>query len=173
MKTITVDQIMVFNPCSCYPRERVAALWAGREALTAEEIAALEIPEADRVWALCKWLGEISQSSARLFACDCADRALLRVANPDPRSVAAVAVARRHAAGDATDEELEAARWAARVAAWEAAREVAWAAWAAWEAAWEAARAAAVEWALGGGEHAAERDWQLAELVRRIEEVVS
>jgi hypothetical protein len=176
MKALTVDQIMAFNPCSCYPRERVAALWGVREALAAAEIAALEIPEADRVWALCKWLDALSQSSARLFACDYADRALSRVANPDPRSVAAVAVARRHAGGHATDEELVAAEWAARVAAWEAEHAMdAVASEAAWEAA-ASARVAAWVAALGGssaGEHAADRVWQLAELVRRIEEVVS
>ncbi len=70
----------------------------------------------------------------------------------DPRSLAVLDVAERHADGLATDEELAAARdaaWAAaRDAAWDAgAAWAAWAAWAArdaaWAAAWDAARAAA------------------------------
>ena len=76
---------------------------------------------------------------ARHFACDCAARALTRLAVPDPRSVAAIAVARRFAEGAATAHELA----AARAAAWGAAREAAWAA--AWDAARAAARAAARE----------------------------
>jgi hypothetical protein len=63
----------------------------------------------------------------------------------DPRSLAALDVAERHASGDATDDELAAARaaaWdAARAAAWDAARAAAWAA--ARDAAWDAATAAA------------------------------
>jgi hypothetical protein len=75
----------------------------------------------------------------------------------DPRSVAALDVAKRHAHGEATDEELAAARataratfWAAnraveaaaRADAWEAARATAWEAsfGAVWEAAWDAQR---------------------------------
>ena len=131
MKALTVDQIMAFGPCHDYPRERVAALWAGRDSLTAAEIAALEIPDTDRVWALCRWLGEISPTSTRLFACDCADRALSRFAGRDPRSL---------------DEWSWAAAWA----------------WAIWTA--DMAAATAVD-------QAADRVWQLAELVRRIEEV--
>jgi hypothetical protein len=64
----------------------------------------------------------------RLFAADCAERALLREQaagrEPDPRSWAAAAVARRYARGEATDEELDAA-WDAAWAAerrWQAAR---------------------------------------------------
>ena len=54
----------------------------------------------------------------REFACDCAERALLREREagrePDPRSWAAVEAARRFARGEATAEELDAARDAAR-----------------------------------------------------------
>jgi hypothetical protein len=60
----------------------------------------------------------------------------------DPRSVAALDVAERHADGLATDEELNAA-WAAARAAWDAARDAAWAAWAARATAVAAARTAA------------------------------
>jgi hypothetical protein len=92
---------------------------------------------------------EWNDQSARHFACDCADDALRLVANPDPRSVEAVRVARAFADGLATGQELaaawDAARAAARDAAWDAARAAARAAaWAAaWAAAGDAARAAA------------------------------
>ena len=75
----------------------------------------------------------------------------------DPRCIHALDVAERYADGQATDDELKAAREAARAAAWDAARDAAWdaardaawaaawdAAWAAaWDAAWDAAREAA------------------------------
>jgi len=72
----------------------------------------------------------------RIFACDCADEALHRERKagrePDARSWEAVRVARRHAIGKASNEELD----AARAAAWAAARAAARAA--AWAAAWDA-----------------------------------
>jgi hypothetical protein len=60
---------------------------------------------------------EWNDQSARHFACDCADDALRLVANPDPRSVEAVRVARAFADGLATGQELAAAWDAARAAA--------------------------------------------------------
>jgi hypothetical protein len=91
--------------------------------------------------------------AARLFACDCAERALVvweRHGIPgDTRPRDAIAVARRYADGQATQEELAAARDAAWDAARAATRDAAWdAAWAAdgaadGAAAWDAARAAA------------------------------
>ncbi len=98
------------------------ALWCCRTA-----------PERDREW--------------RLFAVWCARR--VQHLMIDTRSVAALDVAERFARGEATVEELAAARDAARDAAWDAARGAAWgaardAAWgAAWAAAWDAARGAA------------------------------
>ena len=63
----------------------------------------------------------------------------------DPRSVAVLDVAERHAHGSATDTELDAAKAAA---------------WAAWSA----------TWAAGAAAGAAEREWQAAELIRICEE---
>ena len=105
----------------------------------------------------------------REFACDCAERALLRERaagrEPGPGSWAAVDVSRRYARGETTPTELAVARDAARAAAWavawDAARAAAWAA--AWDAAWAVARDAAWE---------AEREWQEAELDRRLRELV-
>jgi hypothetical protein len=118
----------------------------------------------------------------RVFACDCAERALTRERaagrEPDRRSWEAVVVARRHLAGEATDAELDAARAAARDAArdaaWDAARAAARdAAWdaaraAAWAAAWDAARAAAwaAAWAAARDD---ERDWQRQRLAKLLD----
>lgn len=74
------------------------------------------------------------------FAIWCAEQALERVGNPDPRSLNALEVKRRWLRGEATDSELAAASAAASAAAWAAARDAARAAaWAAaWDAAWDA-----------------------------------
>ena len=79
----------------------------------------------------------------RLYAVWCARQ--VQHLMTDPRSLAALDVAERYAQGLATDEELRAARAAARdaarAAAWNAARDAAWNA--ARAAAWNAARDAA------------------------------
>jgi hypothetical protein len=92
-----------------------------------------------------------NERTARLFACDCAEDAL-QYADPKQRDTlaASIAVARRYADGQATEEELSAAR-SAEAAAWSAAWSAAGAAEgaarsaaeaAAWSAAWSAAGAA-------------------------------
>ena len=101
-------------------------------------------PDHDREW--------------RLFAVWCARR--VQHLLTDPRSIAALDVAERYANGEATQDELAAARgaaWAATEAATEAAAGAA--AWAATEAAWAAA-GAATEAAAGAAARAA---WAAAE----------
>lgn len=49
MKTVSLDQVMAWEPCDAYPRERIEELAAGRNEITAPEIVALEIPA--NVWA--------------------------------------------------------------------------------------------------------------------------
>ena len=107
----------------------------------------------DALWALrCV---QDHDRDLRLYAVWCA----LQVEHlmTDQRSKDALGVAERHANGLATDEELDAARDAARAAAWAAwaaardaaraaARDAAWAAaWAAWAAARDAVREAQSE----------------------------
>jgi len=109
------------------------ALWCTRAA-----------PEHAKIW--------------RLYAVWCARQ--VQHLMTDPRSLAALDIAERHAHGLATDGELAAAEHAARAAAWatarDAARDAAWAAArAAWAAAWVAAQAAAraaarAVWAAAG-----------------------
>jgi len=109
------------------------------------------------------------ERTARLFACDCAERVLplYEAQYPDDRPRKAIEVARRYAEGAATREELAAAWYAAEEAAWYAARrDASWAAaWAAREAAGDATRAAARAAAWD-----AERQWQAGRL-RKILEV--
>jgi len=120
-----------------------------------------------------------NERTARLFACDCAERALALVTDPDDRSVDAIRVARLYADGKATDKELSVA-WseasAAWSAAWSAAVSAAWSATssAAVSAAWSAASAAAsVAWSAVTREAwaaAVEREWQTERLFEYLEE---
>ena len=102
------------------------------------------------------------------FACRCAEDALALVAQPDPRSVAAIEAKRAWLRGEITDEELDAASaaaWAASRDARDAARAEAWAALdaalyvaraASRAASWAAARDAAWDDALAAAQAAAE-----------------
>ena len=110
-----------------------------------------------------------NECTARLFACDCAER-VVHLCGDDDRPRNAIEVARRYANGKATDEELA----AARAAAWAAAGAAAWAA--AWDAAWAAARAAARDaardaaWAAAwAAAWDAERVWQTARLMEYLD----
>ena len=167
-RPITLADIRALAPCYD-PARYLPEDWAG----AAGDVLAVEAcPAEDRLWVA---LGLLSDRTRRLFAADVAERALDRVAargeDVDPRSREAVAVARRHAAGEATDEELAAARAAAWAAAWDAELDAAWdaamaaardaaraaamaaaraaARAAAWAAARDATRAAEMEWMLG------------------------
>jgi hypothetical protein len=111
-----------------------------------------------------------NERTARLFACDCAERALGTIETPDERSVHAIAVARAYALGEATEEELvaaarpikpvkTAARTAERALAAAAAKEDA-----ADGAAWAAVLTAALADARG-----AEREWQTKRLFEYLD----
>ena len=175
MRTVTVDDVMSWEPCMLYTTERVTSLLAGRARVTALDICAMDIPAEDILWAVLRE-DMIEDRVLHLFACWCAERALIaeREAGhePDPASWAAVEVKRRWVDGAASDDELEfaraAVRAAARVAAWETVWATSWnAARAATRAAaWDAARAAA--WSIA---RAAALDEQLRRLVEMLEEV--
>ena len=148
--------------------KRVAEVAGKRRSMSVAEVLALEsVSVADRIWVGIALLDERSQ---RLFACDCAEHTLgifERDYPNDNRPRDTIAVARRFADGDATLEELDAARdaaWdAARYAARDAARAAAWDA--ARAAAWDAARDAARDAAWTAARDA-EREWQLETLRR-------
>ena len=71
MYTWTADQALDANPCARYTRDKVSRLWAGRDALAPADIAALDIPPTDRVWALLRmaprnvWLPAIFAAADR------------------------------------------------------------------------------------------------------------
>ena len=94
----------------------------------------------DALWALRAFEQTTDLVRAeRMYAVWCARR--VQHLMTDDRSLYALDAAERHANGDATDEELDTARDAARKAAWGAAGDAAWAA--AEAEAWAAARDAA------------------------------
>lgn len=172
---VTPEKFKRFNPCWLETREgrarfeRIAAVrdeWNALDVLDLEDVSA-----CNKLWSV---LREEFLPSMLLheFACRCAEYALSLVENPDARIVEAIRVKRRWMTGDATDDELMAARdaalvtveaaesatasvaasvvvrsakWSARAAASDAAWSAAWsAAWRAeWPAEWEAERAAA------------------------------
>ena len=69
-----------------------------------------DIPDKDKVWAFTR-KGIVDDRTLRLFAVKCARE--VQHLMSDERSIAALDVAERYANGEATDEELEAARKAA------------------------------------------------------------
>ena len=184
MKSITYEEFLKFNPCYLDdPKEKALmdSIAQRNERWTALDILELEeIPDDDKLWAVLRE-ELIEPEKLHEFACRCAERALSRVENPDPRSIAAIAAKRAWMRGEITDAELklaegasraaasaaawDAARDAARDAAWDAASEAAWAAArdAAWAAAWAAARDAARDAAW-----VAERAWQVEELKKML-----
>ena len=169
MRRLTVDEVMALKPC--YSRERVEELWAGRDSLGLDEIAALDIPRADRLWCLLapRVLPKLALGELHCRIVDEAVEIYERYYPDDPRPRHANDVHRAMLRGEATAGEWAAARnasWAAaeaaardaarsaswdaaraaaRAAAWTAARAASWAAArdAARNAAWDAARAAA------------------------------
>jgi hypothetical protein len=128
---------------ACYSYERLNALFpeprSVLEVLENTEGPWETVPAEDRLWAVLRG-GLISDRILRLFAADCAERAIAGVSNPDPASLKAVQVARRFAEGRAGVEELATA---ARSAAFSAALSAESAARSAESAARSAARSAA------------------------------
>ena len=124
------------------------AEWRGDRIDAGDKIV---VSEARLVRKLATW----NDRTARLFACDCAERVLglFESKYPDSRPRTAIEVSRRFAVGDASRAELD--------AAWVAARDAAGVA--AWSAAGVAARGAA-----RGAARDAERKWQAERLVRYL-----
>jgi len=125
----SVDEIMSFGPCITYPRDRVEALWSGRERMTLLEILDLPIPADNRVWVICLappigWLDRVVDRAVRTHALGCGIPAVetwaARWLSGENRShIAAAAMRSRSAAATWTEATWIAAAWA--VAAAEAA----------------------------------------------------
>jgi hypothetical protein len=116
MIKLTYQDIVNLNPCSAHhPSKYIPDTWSG----TICEL--LELPNVaptEKLWVAYRVLDD---KVLRLFAVDCARRALTRIPHPNPRSVAACNVAERYAYGQATAEELRLAASAAADAAYTAA----------------------------------------------------
>jgi hypothetical protein len=145
MKQITLQEIRELNPCYD-PAKFLPEDWTG----TVVDILNVEdCPAEDRIWVVLRE-EFIDAKTLRLFAVWCAREALKLVENPDVRSIEACNVAERYANGEATDEELSAAAWAASAAWAGSAARAAWAARAG-SAAW-AASAARDAWAASAAQ---------------------
>ena len=121
--------ITILDFCAKHDACEEGQSWAVANCKTMAEVWATAKPE----WLL--WVatreGVLTDRELRLLAVWAARQ--VQHLMPDARSIAALDVAERHANGQATDEELDAAWAAARAAARDAARA------AASEAAWDAA----------------------------------
>jgi len=139
----TVDEVMSWDPCEEYTRERVKKLFGHRKYLTAAQILDLNIPIEDRFWAVLRE-ELVPERVLHEFACKCAESALRRERRQgrelDVRILNAIRVKRLWLDGKVTDEDLSAAESAAELAAWSAAWSAAESA--ARSAAWSAARSA-------------------------------
>jgi hypothetical protein len=139
--------------------------WLGErifEVEVGDEIVHADDKSVVRTCRLIREFTSWNERTARLFACDCAERALylFEARYPDDgRPRKAIEVARRYAEGAATREELAAARDAAWKAALAATEAAAWAAsWAATEDASREASRAASRYAAWAAQEAAEDD---------------
>ena len=160
--TTTLNRIWAANPCKQGKEKALKA--AGKTAPDDELITYAQIVEAvgsdEALWC-CRAEPQHSRLW-RLFAVWCARR--VQPADADPRSIAALDVAERHANGEASDGELAVARADARADAARAAERVAtaWAAGAA-GAAWDAdARQRAAQRAAATGAAGAAAAWDAA-----------
>lgn len=173
--TTTLDKIRACNPCADGWRKLLAYL--GKTRTDDEPLDLLTILDSngldDALWALRAVEGY--DREIRLYAAWC----VRRVQHLDAGIPAFLDTVERYANGEASKDDLAAARESAREAVWaaerEAAREAAWAAArdAAWDAArdaaWEAAREAARD-ASRDASRNAEREAQEAEFRRMLTE---
>ena len=96
---------------ACYEDDKIAALVPAR-GVTALQVARGDIPPEDRIWVLTR-PGVLPDSTLWEWSARTVERALSRVAKPDPRSLAVVALLRRLAKGESIPQEELAAAWAA------------------------------------------------------------
>lgn len=153
----TYADIMACDPCYD-PAERGLCTcdWQGT---ALDVLRAKDVSSRDKLW-LVLHSGWIDDCTLRLFACGNARLEIALTDNPNLYSIDAVEVAERYAYGEATKEELR----AARVAVWRVTRGTVWAAaWTTFEDASVAARGVIGSTFLSGNS-----DAQVAELERRL-----
>ena len=122
MKTVTVEQFKSFRPCwleTAEGREKFARIAAIKNEWTALDVLNLpDVSVQDKFWSVLRE-EFIEAPILHEFACRCDEYALSFAESPDPRSIAAIKAKRKWLRGEITDAEL----YAARAAAWAAARE--------------------------------------------------
>jgi len=145
MRTVTIEEILSYRPCGgTYTRERLDALFAGREALTPQDILGLAIPWRDK-WRFLIFVMPQRWLVAR--SCDFAEHVLPvweAEYSYDARPRQTLETARAWLRGAATRAQVDYASAAAYHAGEKAARDAAKAAKRAAQAAEFAAQAAAV-----------------------------
>ena len=117
----TAEDVMSWHPCAEYTLARLKKL-CGPHGITARQMFSQRLPAADRLWAVLR-PEVIPTRELRLLACDFAESVLPifeRERPADPRPREAIRLARLFADGEATREQMAAARAAARDAAWAA-----------------------------------------------------
>ena len=112
---LTVDQIINLRPCGEYDRDRLKQLWSGRESLSLNDIASLDIPRDDVWWVIVK-LADNKQR--RHLACWCALQVLPDGAHEVIRNYLESYGRRQDIRFAAMEAAWAAANNAARVAAW-------------------------------------------------------
>ena len=164
----TLSKIRAAHPCEDGWRKLLTYL--GKTKADDEPLPLLTVLDSNGLDD-CLWcLRTVPEHGAkwRLFAVWCARK--VQHLMTDPRSIAALDIAECHARGEATDEELAAARAAVRAAVRDADRDADRdAAWdAAWAAAWAAARDAvwAAAWAAAWDAAKADQETHLREILR-------
>jgi hypothetical protein len=154
MKTVTVEQALTFS--WCYTKKKIRAIAGSKTEWTALDVLRLtNVPAKDRQYAVFR--PEFLEDEIMYeIACQYTEDAFTHIKAPDPRSVTGIETKRRWMRGEATDEELYAAWFAANAAANAAARDATDAAdTAAYSAAWAAADVAAMTAANAAADAAA------------------
>ncbi len=187
MQTVTYEEFLDFGPCWLEYEggaERIKAYFdrfGGR--MSALDILNLDdVSAEDKLWSVLRE-EFIPAPILHEFACVCAEYAISLLDNPDPRSIKAVEVKRAWLRGEATDEELAAARNAAwdasdaaraadSAAAWATDRDAARAARVASDVAWVAASDAASDARVARVARVVVYEAQVVYLIMTLEEEV-
>lgn len=74
MKTITLQEAL--NAGACYSAEQIKELFGARNELNVTDIAALDVPDADKMWALTRRHFLDTKEKAVRFAIFCAEQSI-------------------------------------------------------------------------------------------------
>lgn len=89
-----------------YTREDIKELWAGRERLSASEVAALDVPCIWRTMIVVRCM--LDDTAARLLSCWCAERFVAKIREDDPERLViegALAIAKKRVTAPDNDPE--------------------------------------------------------------------